>query len=65
MDAYPDAVVQEDRLWIADPKAVHRILQGSGYLYGKPGHSRELIVTLLDRGLAWAEGEPSLKFFTL
>jgi len=59
-DPYADTVTQEERLWIADPKAIHRILQGSSYLYGKVNIRKELGVTLLGKGLAWAEGESFL-----
>jgi len=47
----------EDRLWIADPKAVHRILQGSGYQYRKLDGNRGFIMALMDKGLVWAEGD--------
>ena len=49
--------VQEDRLWIADPKAINYILQKSGYLYAKPNHIREGAALCLGRGIIWAEGE--------
>jgi len=52
-----DITVQEERLWITDPKAVHRILQGSGYLYEKLSSSRERLATITDKGLVWAVGE--------
>jgi len=61
-DPYADTVTQEDRLWIADPKAIHRILQSGSYLYERPRARRELIVSLVDRGLIWADGG---SFFTL
>ena len=51
--------VQEDRLWIADPKAINHILQKSGYLYAKPSNARERIALLGDGGVASVEG----KFF--
>jgi len=47
-------------LWIADPKAIHRILQSGSYLYEKPRGRRELTARLVDRGLLWAEGESFL-----
>ena len=47
---------QEDRLWIADPKAIFHILH-SGDLWVKPVISRELAAVVFDRGLVWAEGE--------
>ena len=49
--------MQEERLWIADPEAIHHILQATNYLYEKPYHTRELIVTLTDKGLGTVEGE--------
>ena len=54
------ACVQEDRLWIADPKAINHILQKSGYLYAKPSNARERIALLGDGGVASVEGESSL-----
>ena len=49
--------VQEDHLWIADPKAINHILQKSGYLYAKPSNTREQVALLADRdGIASAEG---------
>jgi len=52
------ACAQEDRLWIADPKAINHILQKSGYLYAKPSNNREQVALLADRnGIASAEGE--------
>ena len=50
------AVVQEERLWVADPKAIHHILQSSDDLYEKPPFIREAILPVMDKGLAWAEG---------
>lgn len=47
----------EERLWIADPKAIHRILQGSGYLYEKPPITMELATLIADRGIISAEGD--------
>ena len=53
-----DAYVQVDHLWIADPKAINHILQKSGYLYAKPGNTREQVALLADRdGIASADGE--------
>jgi len=49
-------VLQEDRLWIADPKALHHILELSGYLYEKPYAFRERHTLTLDRGVFWAAG---------
>ena len=48
---------KEDRLWIADPKALNYILQKSGYLYAKPANFQELSALVTDRGVIWAEGE--------
>ncbi|KAF9645980.1 cytochrome P450 [Thelephora ganbajun] len=47
----------EGRLWIADPKAIHHILQGSSHLYGKLHSTREVTASFLDKGLSWAEGD--------
>ncbi|KAF9649252.1 cytochrome P450 [Thelephora ganbajun] len=46
----------EDRLWIADPKAIFRILH-SVDLWVKTAAHREIHAVLLDRGLLWAEGD--------
>ena len=51
------ACMQEDRLWIADPKAINHILQKSGYLYARPGNAQELIALSSGRGIIWAEGQ--------
>ena len=48
--------MQEDRLWVADPKAINHILKNSCTVYRKPDSIRELSAMILDRGLAWAEG---------
>jgi len=51
------AHMQEDRLWIADPKAINHILQKSGYFYAKPTNIREQVALLADRnGIASVEG---------
>lgn len=47
---------QEERLWIADPKAINHVLKNSTTLYRKPDNLRELISLTLDHGLAWADG---------
>jgi len=52
-----DAVTQEERLWIADPKAIHHILQGSSDLYQRPESERELLAAIMDKGLSWSAGE--------
>ena len=50
---------QEDRLWIADPKAANHILQKSGYLYAKPSENQEISALFNDFGLPSGEGELS------
>ena len=60
-DIHTDAIEQEERLWIADPKAIRHILQGTSYLYEKPHANREVISTLTDRGLGTVEGWLPLK----
>jgi hypothetical protein len=46
-----NALVQVDFLWIADPKAIHHILQGASHLYEKPAFLREMMATFMDRDL--------------
>jgi len=48
---------QEERLWIADSKAINHILRNSGTLYRKMDGLREITALILDRGLAWADGK--------
>ena len=52
-----DATVQEERLWIADPKAIHHILHSPDSLYVKPSVHMEKNAMLTDRGVAAVEGE--------
>jgi cytochrome P450 len=52
-----DAIIQTEYLWIADPKAIHHILQAASHLYEKPAFTREQIATLMDNGLASTAGE--------
>lgn len=47
----------EERLWVADPKAINHILGNSTTIYRKLENIREMIVLIIDRGLAWADGE--------
>ena len=55
------ATPQEDRLWIADPKAINHILQKSGYLYLKSPLIRETSAMVADPiGILSAEGELSI-----
>jgi len=49
--------VQEERLWVADPKAIHHILQKPGHLYLKPDDGRERAALLAGQGILWAEGK--------
>ena len=51
---------QENRLWVADPKALNHILQKSGYLYAKPSDNQERIALLSDRGIISVEGRLSI-----
>jgi len=48
--------VKEDRLWFADPKALHHILQATSYLYVKPLIRQETASLVTDKGLLWADG---------
>ena len=52
--------VQEDCLWVADPKALNHILHKSGYSYAKPGNINEVMALLGDRGVASVDGELSI-----
>ena len=51
------ACLQEDRLWITDPKAINHILQKSGYLYAKLAGLQEGMGLVTGRGLLWAGGK--------
>jgi len=48
---------QEERLWVADPKAINHIFRNSGTLYKKTDRVREAIALVLDPGLSWADGK--------
>ena len=52
--------VQEDCVWIADPKALNHILHKSGYLYAKPNSTQEQTELLADRSVISVEGELSI-----
>jgi cytochrome P450 len=43
-------------VWVADPKAINHILKNSTTTYRKLENVREMIAFILDRGLAWADG---------
>ncbi|KAF9779010.1 cytochrome P450 [Thelephora terrestris] len=47
----------EERLWVADPKTIHHILQDSDRLYAKPHFVSEFVATLLDWGVVLVEGD--------
>lgn len=47
----------EDRLWIADPKALQYIFHTSGYGFLKWPERTEISRVLMGRGLLWADGE--------
>lgn len=60
-DAHPSPIAdvdnkQEDRLWIADPKAISHILH-SGDLWVRTPTNREMNAVLLDKGVVWAQGD--------
>ena len=61
MGSSTDIITQEDRLWVADPKAIHHILQRSDRLYEKPRFMMEQAVAILDWGLVTVEGRFPLK----
>ena len=56
-DPSADAILQQERLFIADPKAIHHILQGTTYPDEKPRIVRKLLESAIDSGLASVEGE--------
>lgn len=47
-------------MWIADPKTINHILKNSVTRYKKMNSTREMAALILDRGLAWAEGNAFL-----
>ena len=47
---------QEDRLWVADPKAINHVLKNSCTVYRKLEGTREIQAMVFDRGLTWADG---------
>ncbi|KAI3614092.1 cytochrome p450 [Moniliophthora roreri] len=51
----------EDRLMIADPKALQYILQTSGYRWHKYNERRELTRIMVGKGLSWADGEDHVR----
>ena len=54
-------IAQEQRLWVADPKAVHYILQGSHDTYDKLPIMKEMFATLM--GSRPGDGRAERKFF--
>ena len=57
-----DADAKEDCLWIADPKILHRILQATGYLYGKQPVCVKTTSFVTDNELVRTDGTIGLKF---
>ena len=47
-------------MWVADPKAVHHILQGSCDLYEKPSVIKEIVAAVIGRGVGGVEGKSFL-----
>lgn len=56
---YLYAATQERRLLITDPKALHHIMQASGYTYVRSEDRKEPTRTLLGKGVLVVEGESS------
>ncbi|KAL1706323.1 cytochrome P450 [Schizophyllum commune] len=54
---YPDTPEQERLLLITDPKALHPIMQASGYTYIRSEDRKEPMRTLLGKGVLVVEGE--------
>ncbi|KAF8884009.1 cytochrome P450 [Infundibulicybe gibba] len=62
LEAYGDVVkfkafLGEDRLLIADPKALQHIYHAAGYNYMKQSWRRELSRIVSGRGILWADGD--------
>jgi cytochrome P450 len=55
-------LAQEERLWIADPKAMNHVFKNSDALYGKLNSTKEVMALFVDRGLIWADGSAFSKF---
>ena len=47
---------QQDRLWVADPRAINHILRNSRTAYKKPDSIREMSAIFVDRGVSSADG---------
>lgn len=50
-------LLQEDMLWISDPKALQYIYQTSGYNFPKQPERRAVSRLVGDHGLTWADGK--------
>lgn len=48
--------LQQDILMLADPKALHHIVQISSYRYPKPHDTNQAIRLMMGRGIFWASG---------
>ena len=53
---------QENRLWVADPKALHHMFHATGYLYRKSANSREMSSIIADEGLLSADGKHKIPY---
>ena len=51
-----NSITQEQRLWVADPKAAQHILHSS-HLYEKPSISKEMVMVLFGRFIGVLEGK--------
>ncbi|KAF8900292.1 cytochrome P450 [Gymnopilus junonius] len=47
----------QELLMLADPKALHHIVQASGYRYPKPSDTNQSIRLIMGRGIFWASGD--------
>ena len=56
-DPHANFTNQEERLWVADPKGVHHILQGSGDLYERPFTVKEMAMVLSGGSRGTLEGK--------
>ena len=54
---FADAIMQEERLWVSDPKAINHIFQGANRLYERPHFIKEQIAVLTKGGLNSVDGK--------
>lgn len=53
---FAENFVQENVLFLADPKSLHHVMQASPYGYKRVSGQRVISALVMDRGLLWADG---------